>query len=148
LNTTAKTITSVPHTNQYKLTQTGLIDKILKATGMEDCNAKPTPCSADGKPLGTDSNGTLAKADWSYPSVVGMLLYLAGNSQIANIIALSTQNAEYVVLSQSCRDLVLIHEMLLYLAGKLNFGLASQLLLNPRHLNTMLRHSSLAILGS
>lgn len=202
-------------TKQYKLTQTGLIDKILKATGMEDCNAKPTPCSADGKPLGTDANGTPAKADWSYPSVIGMLLYLAGNSRpdiafathqcgrfshspkesheaaviricrylkgtrdqglilkpgsnlkvdcfvdadfgglfgvedpndpvcaksrtgyvimLANCplvwtsklqttIALSTQNAEYVALSQSLRDLVPIREMLLDLAGTLNIG--------------------------
>jgi len=68
-------------TNRYRLTQTGLIDKVLAATGLQDCNAKPTPCSADGKPLGTDADGPLAKEDWSYPSVVGMLLYLAGNSR-------------------------------------------------------------------
>ena len=27
----------------YKFTQTGLINKVLAATGMEDCNSKPTP---------------------------------------------------------------------------------------------------------
>jgi hypothetical protein len=202
-------------TNQYKLTQTGLIDKVLRATGLSDCNAKPTPCSADGKPLGTDPNGPIAKEDWSYPSVIGMLLYLAGNSRpdiafathqcgrfshspkasheaaiiricrylkgtrdqglilkpgsdlkvdcfvdadfgglfgvedpndpicaksrtgyvimlagcplvwtskLQTTIALSTQNAEYVALSQSLRDLVPIREMLLDLAGTLNIG--------------------------
>jgi Reverse transcriptase (RNA-dependent DNA polymerase) len=68
-------------TKQYKLTQNGLVDKCLRATGLENCNAKPTPCSADGKPLGTDPHGAPAKADWSYSSVIGMLLYLAGNSR-------------------------------------------------------------------
>ena len=65
----------------FKFTQRGLIDKILLTTNMMDCNGKPTPCSGDGKPLGTDPNGVVAKADWSYSSVVGMLLYLAGNSR-------------------------------------------------------------------
>ena len=38
--------------NSYKFLQTGLIDKVLKTTGMTDCNAKSTPCNGDGKPLG------------------------------------------------------------------------------------------------
>ena len=65
----------------YKLTQTGLIDKILATTGMSDCNGKPTPTNTD-KPLGTDANGKPAryKDKWSYASVVGMLMYLAANS--------------------------------------------------------------------
>jgi hypothetical protein len=37
-------------------------------------------------------------------------------------IALSTQNAEYVALSQSLRDLVPLREMLLDLAGTLSLG--------------------------
>jgi hypothetical protein len=67
-------------TNRYRLTQTGLIDMVLKTTGMTDCNGKPTPCRSDAKPLGSDADGTPAKEKWSYASVVGMLLYLAGNS--------------------------------------------------------------------
>ena len=65
----------------FKFTQRGLIDKILLATNMTECNGKPTPCSGDGKPLGTDPHGVSAQADWSYSSVVGMLLYLSGNSR-------------------------------------------------------------------
>jgi hypothetical protein len=68
-------------TGTFKFTQKGLIDKILKATGMQDCNAKPTPCSGDGKPLGSDKLGDEAKEDWSYASAVGMMLYLASNSR-------------------------------------------------------------------
>jgi hypothetical protein len=66
-------------TGTFKFTQRGLIDKILKALGMQDCNAKPTPCSGDGKPLGSDKQGQPAKEDWSYASAVGMMLYLASN---------------------------------------------------------------------
>lgn len=202
-------------TNRYKLTQTGLIDKVLKATGMTDCNGKPTPCRSDAKPLGSDADGPSAKEKWSYASVVGMLLYLAGNSRpdiafavnqcgrfthdpkesheaaiiricrylkgtrdqglviqpdsalhvdcyvdadfgglfgvespedpscaksrtgyvimlsncplvwasrLQSTIALSTQNAEYVALSQSLRELVSIRELLLDLVGTLGVG--------------------------
>jgi hypothetical protein len=62
-------------------TQRRLMDKTLKATGMEYCKAKPTPCSPDRKPLGTNPSGSPAKVEWSYPSVIGILLYLAGNSR-------------------------------------------------------------------
>jgi len=41
------------NTNEMTFLQTGLIDKVLKATGMEDCNGKPT--SACTTALGTDS---------------------------------------------------------------------------------------------
>jgi hypothetical protein len=68
-------------TGSFKFTQNGLIEKILKATGMQDCNAKPTPCSGDGKPLGSDKTGESAKEDWSYASAVDMMLYLASNSR-------------------------------------------------------------------
>ena len=66
---------------RYKLIQTGLINKVLNTTGMEDCNSKPAPCSGDGKPLGSDPEGAQAAEKWSHSSVVGMLLYLASNSR-------------------------------------------------------------------
>eukprot|EP00957_Ditylum_brightwellii_P100886 7689005-Ditylum_brightwellii.AAC.1 len=40
----------------YKLTQEGLIDKILKATGMKNCNQTVAPTSGP-KPLGPDPHG-------------------------------------------------------------------------------------------
>ena len=67
--------------NKWKLTQKGLIQNVLKATGMVDCNAKESPTNSDGKPLGSDKLGEPAKESWSYSSVVGMLLYLASNSR-------------------------------------------------------------------
>ena len=66
--------------NGFKFTQKGLIEKILKTTGMQDCNAKKTPTEGT-KVLGSDPNGVPMKAEWQYNSAVGMLLYLAANSQ-------------------------------------------------------------------
>ena len=60
-----------------ELKQIGLIDKIIEATGMEECDKASTP--AEPKPLGKDKEGEHLKESWSYPSVVGMLLYLSGN---------------------------------------------------------------------
>ena len=65
----------------WHLTQAGLINSVLKATGMEHCNSKPTPGSGDGKPLGTDKNGPVARESWQHASAVGMLLYLASNTR-------------------------------------------------------------------
>ena len=65
--------------NEFKLTQTGLIDKILKTTKMEDCKPNQVPTSQQA--LGADSDGLPMQEDWSYPSVVGMLLYLSTNSR-------------------------------------------------------------------
>jgi hypothetical protein len=44
-------------------------------------NAKSTPCNGDGTPAGTNRNGLLAYHDWTYASVVGMLLYWSSNSR-------------------------------------------------------------------
>ena len=64
---------------EITLRQTGLIDKVLKTVGMEDCHAKESPAQAT--PLGTDTDGELFSEDWDYASVVGMLLYLSSNSR-------------------------------------------------------------------
>ena len=48
---------------------------------MSDCKGKSTPTDGSGKPLGSDKEGAPASASWSYPSVIGMLLYLASNSR-------------------------------------------------------------------
>jgi hypothetical protein len=61
-----------------ELTQKGLIDKILKATDMEDCKPNILPATA---PLGSDPDGPPMEEKWSYPSVIGMLLYLTTNTR-------------------------------------------------------------------
>ena len=59
--------------------QHGLIGRVLKSTGLQDSNPDQMPASQ--KALGTDKEGTEFAEQWSYSSVVGMLLYLAANSQ-------------------------------------------------------------------
>ena len=61
-----------------KLTQHGLIKKFLALVGMENCNAKQTPCATT--PLASDPDGPPHNEKWEYASAVGMLMYLAGNA--------------------------------------------------------------------
>ena len=65
----------------FQFCQTGLIRKVLEATGMEYYNGLPTPTKVDA-PLGTDANGSEANiyCSNSYASVIGMMLYLESNT--------------------------------------------------------------------
>ena len=65
--------------NTFTLTQSGLIEKILSATGLEDCSPNRVP--ATQLALATDPTGEEMSETWSYPSVIGMLLYLASNTR-------------------------------------------------------------------
>ena len=66
----------------FEFCQTGLIRKVLEATGMDHCNGLQTTTKVEA-PLGTNVNGSEAKIDWpkSYASVIGMMLYLASNKR-------------------------------------------------------------------
>jgi hypothetical protein len=61
-----------------ELTQQGLIKKILSTTGLEDCNPNRIPAT---EPLSKDPVGMPMTESWSYPSVIGMLLYLSTNTR-------------------------------------------------------------------
>jgi len=63
----------------FKLTQTGLIEKVIKTLGMTDCNTAVTPSSTD--PLGTDKSGEHYNESWEYPEIVGMFMFLTTNSR-------------------------------------------------------------------
>ena len=65
--------------DEYRLTQRGLIDKIVSATGLQDCKPNLLPCTQQA--LGSDLEGQPMNESWSYPSIVGMLLYLSCNSR-------------------------------------------------------------------
>ena len=66
----------------FKFCQTGLIRKVLEATGMEHYNVLPIPTEVEAY-LGTDTNCFDVKRYWpnSYASVIGMMLYLASNTR-------------------------------------------------------------------
>jgi hypothetical protein len=110
--------------NRYKLTQTGLVDKILEATNLKDCNSKPTPCSPDGKTLGSDKNGPAAEQDWNYASIIGMLLYLAGNSR-PDIAFAVHQAARFTHAPKASHEKAVIR-ICRYLKGTRNEGLVLQ----------------------
>ena len=60
------------------MTQPGFIKKVIEAAGMSDCNPNCTPVAQVC--LGSNLDGPPIKEKWSYPSLVGMLLYLSTNT--------------------------------------------------------------------
>ena len=65
-------ITPDPVKQLLRLTQGGLIQKILDATGMIDCNTKGS--SSTISPLGTDAGCAKQKEIWKYASIIGMMM--------------------------------------------------------------------------
>jgi Reverse transcriptase (RNA-dependent DNA polymerase) len=65
--------------NEFLLTQTGLIDKVLAVTKMSECNGCDSPATID--PLHADKDGEPFDEEWAYDGVIGMLMYLAGNTR-------------------------------------------------------------------
>ena len=65
--------------NSIKLTQKGLTERIIKALHLEQKPKKYTPAKLG--PLRKDLDGDPPDGTFSYPSVVGMLLYLCGHSR-------------------------------------------------------------------
>ena len=60
------------------LTQSGLINKIISTAGLSKCNPNWIPASSEC--LGVDPDGEPVVDEWSYSSMVGMLLYLSSNT--------------------------------------------------------------------
>jgi hypothetical protein len=87
----------------FTLIQTGLIDKVIHALNMKDCNGKQTP--ALKVPLGADLYGDPFTEDWEYASVIGMLLYLSNNSRpdIQFAVHRCRNEAEHVRRRRLCR---------------------------------------------
>ena len=56
-----------------------MIDKVLAATEFTDCNGCETPATTD--PLHIDKHGAPFDESWQYDSIIGMLMYLAGNTR-------------------------------------------------------------------
>ena len=63
-----------------EMKQTGLIDWILEAMGLDSKLATNKWTPAEGKLLTKDADGEPPQGSFSYSSVVGMLLYLAGHT--------------------------------------------------------------------
>jgi hypothetical protein len=61
------------------MTQMGLIKKIIATTKMENCNPNWVPATKEA--LGIDPECKPMEEDWSYPPIIGMLLYLLTNTR-------------------------------------------------------------------
>ena len=103
------------------MTQTGLIDRIITALGLDDgkAHAKATP--AEHKPLVRDTEGLPAEGAFSYSSVVGMLLYLSGHSRPDIAYAVNCC-ARYMFAPRKSHEEALIR-IGLYLKGTRDKGL-------------------------
>lgn len=64
-----------------EMKQTGLIDRILDALGLDSKLATNKWTPAEAKPLTRDEDGEPCQGSYSYSSVVGMMLYLAGHTR-------------------------------------------------------------------
>ena len=64
-----------------ELLQTGLIDRILQALSLDNENITIRTEPASTTPLGKETTGAPRKEEWSYSSIIGMMLYLASNSR-------------------------------------------------------------------
>jgi hypothetical protein len=64
-----------------ELKQTGLIDRILEALGLDSKLAAGKFTPAETSPLAKDEDGPESEGSFSYSSVVNMLLYLSGHSR-------------------------------------------------------------------
>ena len=64
---------------KFYLSQPGLIEKALTASGMIDCNPNATPSSLEL--LGPDHESENMGESWEYASIISMLMYLANNTR-------------------------------------------------------------------
>jgi hypothetical protein len=61
------------------MTQMGLIKKIITTTKMENCNPNWVPATKEA--FGIDPEGKPIEEDWSFLSIIRMLLYLLTNTR-------------------------------------------------------------------
>ena len=111
---------------EFKLPQSGLINKVLLVSGMEESNPIRTP--AEIKLLGINTDGDPFNEKWGYPaSIVGMLMFLACNSR-PDIVYAVNQCAQFI--NCPCQShAVAVKRILQYFKGTKNEGM----LLHPKN---------------
>ena len=92
---------------ELELTQCGLIDRIITNLGLDNKDyAKRTPVGSEG-PLVKDADGAPCIEAFSYPAVVGQLLYLTGHTRPELAYAVN-QCARYMFNPKRSHELALI----------------------------------------
>ena len=110
-----------------ELVQTGLIDRILKALSLDNDQVTTRLEPAGRKPLGKDEEGPPRKETWSYPSLIGMMLYLASNSR-PDIAFAVHQCARFNHCPRLCHE-VAVKRIARYLKGTRDKGF----IMSPSH---------------
>ena len=100
------------------LTQKGLIKKILEATGLTEANINKVPASKET--LGIDPTGEPIAEPWSYPSVIGMLLYLTTNTRPD--IAFAVSQVARFTHSPKQSHAIAVKMIIRYLKGTMDYG--------------------------
>ena len=72
------------HEDKIELTQKGLITKIITSVGLSKCSPNWVPTYNEC--LGVDPDGKSMTDTWSYPLIIGMLLYLSPNTRPAPLL--------------------------------------------------------------
>ena len=70
-----------PKSGEIVLTQEGLTQSIIKVLGLDEAESTGKATPAEKAPLTKDEFGEPPHRKFSYASIIGMLLYLAGHSQ-------------------------------------------------------------------
>ena len=109
--------------HSFSLTQSGLINKVLKESGMEDSNTVSTPASTT--PLHCDKEGPEFSESWEYATVIGMLMYLSTNSRPD--IAFAVHQCARFTHNPKASHAAAIKRILRYLNGTKDKGM----MLNP-----------------
>mmetsp|Transcript_4163 Transcript_4163/g.6401 ORF Transcript_4163/g.6401 Transcript_4163/m.6401 type:complete len:708 (-) Transcript_4163:225-2348(-) len=92
---------------ELELTQCGLIDRIITNMGLDSKDhGKATPTESKG-PLTRDLDGEPCMEDFSYPAIVGQLLYLTGHTRPELAYAVN-QCARYMFNSKRSHELALL----------------------------------------
>jgi hypothetical protein len=86
--------------------QTGLIQRVITALGLDDGYAKGKHTPAESKPLVRGADGEGAHGGFSYSSVVGMLLYLSGHTKLDIVYAVNCC-ARYMFCPKHLHELAL-----------------------------------------
>jgi hypothetical protein len=107
---------------KFLLTQTGLIEKTLKAAGMSDAHRVCTLESTTA--VEADRDGELFDEDWEYATVVGMLMYLAANTRPD--IAYAVHQAAIHTHAPRASHSVAVKRILRYLCGTREKGIYFQ----------------------
>ncbi len=75
-------LTKDPKTGLLELKQNGLISRVVKTLGLNIGTAKSKLTPLESKPLVKDEDGEPLSGDFSYSSVIGMMLYQSGHSRL------------------------------------------------------------------